>query len=96
MINLTDSALNAVRNAINLSGVASARSARKVGGSIVLGGGDGGDVNVTGALDASGRAGGGAGAGTGHKVALRHATLTARSSNGAGGAVAGDALGAAA
>lgn len=41
-------ARDAVRNAINLSGVAEATSVRQVGGAIVLGGGSGGRVQVTG------------------------------------------------
>ncbi|PUB17288.1 two-partner secretion domain-containing protein [Yoonia sediminilitoris] len=41
-------ARDAARNAINLSGVAEATSVRQVGGAIVLGGGSGGQVNVSG------------------------------------------------
>ncbi|WP_170125458.1 MBG domain-containing protein [Jannaschia seohaensis] len=41
-------ARNAVRNAINLSGTAEARSVQKIGGQIVLGGGEGGRVTVSG------------------------------------------------
>ena len=81
-------AASAVRNAINLSGYVSARSARQVGGSIVLGGGEGGDVKVSGRLDASGRKGGGSIAASGRNVALNNARLTARGAAGKGGAVA--------
>jgi filamentous hemagglutinin family protein len=87
-------AANAVRNAINLSGYVSARSARQVGGSIVLGGGEGGDVKVSGKLDASGRKGGGSIAVTGRNVALAHAQLIARSDAGVGGAVTATGTGA--
>ena len=79
-------ATNAVRNAINLSGYASARSAHAVGGSIVLGGGDGGDVKVSGKLDASGQRGGGAISVTGHNVALNNAKLSVHGAAGKGGA----------
>lgn len=46
-------AREAARQAINLSGVVEARSVRGRSGAIVLGGGDGGAVNVSGRLDAS-------------------------------------------
>lgn len=44
-------ARQAVRNAINLSGVAEARSVSKRGGTVYLGGGPGGAVKVTGRID---------------------------------------------
>ncbi len=78
----------AIRDAVNVSGVVSARSARASGGSIILGGGPGGDVSVTGRLDASGRARGGLIAVGGHDVALRQAKLVASSAKGRGGSVA--------
>jgi filamentous hemagglutinin family protein len=46
-------ALNAARNAINLSGLAEARSVSGRPGAIVLGGGDGGKVRISGRLDVS-------------------------------------------
>src|SRR5690606_11232988 len=46
-------ARNAARNAINLSGVVEARSVSGRSGAIVLGGGEGGTVHVSGRLDAS-------------------------------------------
>ena len=80
-------AASAVRNAINLSGYASARSARAVGGSIILDGGAGGDVSVSGALNASGRRGGGSLSVAGRNVTLNHARLMVQSGAGKGGAV---------
>ena len=47
-------AREAARHAINLSGVVEARSVSQIGGAIVLGGGPGGRVTVSGRLDASG------------------------------------------
>ncbi|GLS42237.1 beta strand repeat-containing protein [Methylobacterium brachythecii] len=49
-------ARDAARNAINLSGVVEARTVSGHSGAIVLGGGEGGKVTVTGRLDASARA----------------------------------------
>jgi filamentous hemagglutinin family protein len=46
-------ARDAARHAINLSGVVEARSVAQVGGAIVLGGGPGGHVTVSGRLDVS-------------------------------------------
>jgi large exoprotein involved in heme utilization and adhesion len=46
-------ARDAARHAINLSGVVEARSVAQVGGAIVLGGGPGGHVSVSGSLDVS-------------------------------------------
>ena len=62
---------NAIRNAVNVPGELSVASARASGGSIVLSGGAGGDVSVTGRLRASGRTKGGAISIDGHDVALR-------------------------
>ena len=58
-------------------GELSVASARASGGSIILGGGPGGDISVTGRLNASGRANGGAIAIDGRNVALRKAGLAA-------------------
>ena len=77
----------AIRNAVNVPGALSVTSARASGGSIILGGGPGGDVSVTGRLKASGRTGGGTIAIAGHNVALRQAKLAARSAKGRGGTV---------
>ena len=77
----------AIRNAVNVPGALSVTSARASGGSIILGGGPGGDVSVTGRLRASGRTGGGTIAITGHNLALRRARLVASSAKGRGGSV---------
>ena len=77
----------AIRNAVNVPGDLSVTSARASGGSIILSGGPGGDVSVTGRLKASGRTMGGAIAINGHNVALRRATLAASSGKGQGGSV---------
>ena len=77
----------AIRNAVNVPGELSVTSARASGGSIILGGGPGGDVSVTGQLRASGRTAGGTIAITGHNLALRRAKLMASSAKGRGGSV---------
>ena len=77
----------AIRNAVNVPGYLSVASAHASGGSIILSGGPGGDVSVSGRLRASGRTKGGAIAIDGHDVALRHAKLAARSASGQGGSV---------
>ena len=77
----------AIRNAVNVPGELSVTSARASGGSIILGGGPGGDVSVTGRLKASGRTAGGTIAVSGHDVALRQAKLAAASAKGRGGTV---------
>jgi filamentous hemagglutinin family protein len=77
----------AIRNAVNVPGELSVTSARASGGSIILGGGPGGDISVTGRLKASGRTAGGTIAIGGHDVALRQAKLAAASAKGRGGAV---------
>ena len=61
----------AIRNAVNVPGELSVASARASGGSIILSGGAGGNVAVTGRLTASGRTKGGAIAISGHNVALQ-------------------------
>ena len=76
---------NAIRNAVNVPGELTVASARAIGGSIVLSGGAGGDVSVTGRLSVSGRTKGGAIAIDGHDVALRRAKLAATSAKGRGG-----------
>ena len=77
----------AIRNAVNVPGELSVTSARASGGSIILGGGPGGDISVMGRLKASGRTAGGTIAIGGHDVALRQAKLAAASAKGHGGAV---------
>ncbi len=77
----------AIRNAVNVPGELSVTSARASGGSIILGGGPGGNVSVTGRLKASGRTAGGTIAISGHDIALRQAKLAAASAKGHGGAV---------
>jgi len=78
---------NAIREAVNVPGELSVASARSSGGSIILSGGPGGEVSVSGRVKASGRTGGGAIAIDGHSVALRNAKLAASSSKGQGGSV---------
>jgi filamentous hemagglutinin family protein len=77
----------AIREAVNVPGELSVASARASGGSIILSGGDRGDVSVTGRLNASGRSKGGTLAIDGRNVSLRKARLAAQAANGAGGAV---------
>ena len=87
-------ARDAARNAINLSGIVEARSISGRSGAIVLGGGEGGSVAVSGRLDASARqtatsravrpARGGAITVTGHAIALSGATVTADGTAGGG------------
>ena len=76
----------AIRNAVNVPGALSVTSARASGGSIILGGGPGGDVSVTGRLKASGRTGGTI-AVSGRDVTLNQAKLAASSAKGRGGSV---------
>ena len=79
----------AIRDAVNVSGVASASSARMSGGMLVLGGGPGGDVVATGRLSAASRRGaGGAIAASGANVSLNGAKASVRSKTARGGAVA--------
>lgn len=88
-------ARDAARNAINLSGVVEARSVSGRSGAIVLGGGEGGSVTVSGRLDTSARtqtragrparpAGGGEITVTGNQIALRGASLAANGTAGGG------------
>jgi filamentous hemagglutinin family protein len=80
-------ARDAARNAINLSGIVEARTVSGRSGAIVLGGGAGGRVTVSGRLDASGRhagQGGGAIAVQGKDVRLAGATLDASGAAGGG------------
>lgn len=77
----------AIRDAVNVSGFVSASSAHASGGSIVLGGGPGGNVRVTGSVVASGRRAGGKVRISGHDVALSNAVVAAKSRRGRGGTV---------
>jgi filamentous hemagglutinin family protein len=79
----------AIREAVNMSGVVAARSVSGRNGAIVLGGGAGGKVRVTGKLDAGGKKGAGRIAVSGRDVTVDGgASLTARSSEGKGGEIA--------
>ena len=78
---------HAIYNAVNVPGTISASSARASGGSIILGGGDGGNVAVSGQLRASGARGGGSISVTGHDVTLSGAKAVASSTKGKGGSV---------
>jgi filamentous hemagglutinin family protein len=78
---------SAIRDAVNVSGFVSASSAHASGGSIVLGGGPGGNVSVTGRLVASGRSTGGRIRIAGANVSLRNARIAAQSRAGQGGTV---------
>lgn len=69
-------ARDAVRQAVNMSGVIRATHIGGDGGTVVLDGGEGGAVTITGAIDASGNNGGRIDA-TGDSVALQGGTLTA-------------------
>ena len=80
-------AREAARHAINMSGIVEARSVGGRSGAIVLGGGDGGRVTVSGKLDARGAsklAKGGAITITGNDIRLRSAVLDARGKAGGG------------
>ncbi len=80
-------AREAARHAINMSGIVEARSVGGRSGAIVLGGGDGGRVTVSGKLDARGAsklAKGGAITITGNDIRLRSAVLDARGRAGGG------------
>jgi filamentous hemagglutinin family protein len=78
-------AREAARNAVNISGIVQARSIGGKSGSIFIGGGAGGDVNVSGRLSASGRqTAGGAITVTGKDITLAGATLDASGSSGGG------------
>lgn len=81
----------AVRNAVNVSGVVSARSVSGRNGSIVLDGGAGGATVVSGKLLATGsrNAKGGAIVVTGRTVALRGALLDSSGGTGGGSALVG-------
>jgi filamentous hemagglutinin family protein len=77
----------AIRDAVNVSGFVSASSAHSSGGSIVLGGGPGGNVRVTGKLAASGKTGGGAVTIAGRNASLSKARIAAVGKAGPGGSV---------
>ena len=85
----------AIRDAVNVSGVVSARSVGGRNGRIVLGGGPGGKVRVTGRLKAGGKKGAGKVKITGHAVAVDGgARISADSREGKGGEIAVTAHGA--
>ncbi|CAN5310336.1 two-partner secretion system adhesin CdrA [soil metagenome] len=88
-------AREAARNAINISGVVQARSISGHNGSIVIGGGEGGKVAVSGKLNAASRRhNGGAITVTGKDIALKGATVDASGKTGGGSIrIGGDALG---
>lgn len=78
-------AREAARNAVNISGLVQARSIGGHSGSIVIGGGSGGDVTVTGRLDVSSRRNaGGSVTATGKTIALKGATVKASGATGGG------------
>ena len=77
----------AVREAVNVSGIVSARSVSGHNGAIVLGGGAGGNVRVTGHIDVSGKKGAGRIEATGANVQMSNAKLSARSLKGKGGSI---------
>ena len=78
-------AVEAARNAVNISGLVEARTIGGQSGSIFIGGGAGGDVNVSGRLSATGRqATGGAVTVTGQNVALQGATVDVSGKTGGG------------
>ena len=78
-------AREAARNAVNISGVIQARSIGGRSGSISIGGGAGGNVNVSGRLTATSRRGsGGSVAVTGQSIALEGASLDVSGRTGGG------------
>jgi filamentous hemagglutinin family protein len=78
-------AREAARNAVNISGVIQARSIGGRSGSILIGGGAGGGVNISGRLVATSRHGtGGTIAVTGQSISLEGATIDASGKTGGG------------
>ena len=78
-------AREAARNAVNISGLVQARTIGGRSGAIVIGGGAGGDVKVTGTLAATSRHGtGGAVAVTGRNIKLEGATVDVSGKTGGG------------
>jgi len=79
-------ARDAARNAVNVSGTLSANSIRGQSGNIVLSGGYGGDVSVTGRISAVGRrkSKGGSVTVTGKSLALRGAIIDVSGDTGGG------------
>ncbi|SFJ92682.1 filamentous hemagglutinin family N-terminal domain-containing protein, partial [Bosea sp. OK403] len=88
-------AREAARNAVNISGLVQARSIGGHNGSIVIGGGDGGRVKISGRIDASSRRhGGGTVTVTGQQIKLKGATVDASGKTGGGTVkIGGDAQG---
>jgi filamentous hemagglutinin family protein len=79
------SARDAARHAINLSGVVEANSVSGHDGKIIIGGGEGGDVTVSGNITATSASGkGGDITVTGKNIALNEATLDASGATGGG------------
>ena len=79
-------AANLVTNVISMKGVIAATSAHQAGGKIVLDGGDSGDINVAGSLDASGTSGGNISV-VSQGITSISGTITARNSTGTGGSI---------
>ena len=77
----------AIRDAVNVSGSLNATSMAGRNGSVVLGGGPGGNVKVSGNVDVSGTESAGTISADGYNVALSNATATAQSLQGTGGAI---------
>jgi filamentous hemagglutinin family protein len=78
-------AREAARNAVNISGTVQARSISGHNGSITIGGGEGGNVRITGNLNATSRvAKGGKIKVTGRKIKLKGATVDASGATGGG------------
>jgi filamentous hemagglutinin family protein len=77
----------AIRDAVNVTGSLSATSMSGRDGSVVLGGGPGGNVKISGSIDTSGAAGAGRILTTGANVDLAGARLTTQSLQGTGGSI---------
>ncbi len=78
-------AREAARKAVNMSGVAEARTVSGKSGAIIIGGGDGGNVEVSGKLNASAASGkGGKVAVSGKNVSLKGAKVNASGASGGG------------
>jgi filamentous hemagglutinin family protein len=77
----------AIRDAVNVSGSLSASSLAGRNGSVVLGGGPGGNVKVSGSLDVSGTESAGKILTDGYSIALSGAKVSAQSQQGTGGSI---------